>query len=200
MVDWITDLWEITWFRVLIYATVTAVATGLGAIPFFFVRRMPDRVIGWAGALASGIMLAASFGLLQEGVDYSKGRVLLGLLAGLLLIWLGQRFLAGDEDIEEKIGQFKESGGLKAILIVGVMTLHSFAEGVGVGVSWASRSFARCSNACARACLFVYRRKKSRARPASKTVLYPKNCFMKDRLRMMSRGVASSVSPGSANR
>lgn len=57
-------------FRVFLYAMVTAVATGLGALPFFFVKEMPKKWLGWSGGVASGIMLAASFRLINEGISY----------------------------------------------------------------------------------------------------------------------------------
>jgi ZIP family zinc transporter len=54
---------------VFVAGLVTALATGLGALPFFFFEEVPDR---WNVALwgfASGIMLSASlFGLVEEGL------------------------------------------------------------------------------------------------------------------------------------
>ena len=40
------------WLWVLIYASLTAVATGLGALPFVFARRFPTVVLGLATAVA----------------------------------------------------------------------------------------------------------------------------------------------------
>jgi hypothetical protein len=47
---------------VFVAALATALATGLGAIPFAFVREMSARVIAQANAIAAGLMLGASFG------------------------------------------------------------------------------------------------------------------------------------------
>ena len=123
-----------TILRVFIYAMITALSTGLGALPFFGTRRIPRRVLGWAGGLASGIMGAASFNLIYEGLNYSAGRTILGMVLGLIFIYFSQTRLSGDEEIE--VGALKGADAKKALLIVGVMTLHSFAEGVGVGVSF----------------------------------------------------------------
>lgn len=121
-------------FRVFLYALITAVATGLGAIPFFFVKEMPKKWLGWAGGVATGIMLAASFRLINEGIQYDLYKTLAGVLIGLLFIVFSQKWLARHDDMS--VGDLEGASAVKAMLIVGVMTLHSFAEGVGVGVSF----------------------------------------------------------------
>jgi zinc transporter ZupT len=120
---------------VFILALLTAVATGLGALPFLFVKDLTRRWLGISNALASGLMLAASFGLIYEGVAYGLWRALLGVVLGLGFIVLTRTLIRR----EEHPVVFAQMGGLdasKALLIVGVMTLHSFAEGVGIGVSF----------------------------------------------------------------
>ena len=119
---------------VLLYSSITAVATGLGAVPFFFFREIPKVWLGRAGGLAAGIMAAASFNLIFEGLDHSMPRVVAGVLLGTFLIWLAQTRLSGREELD--VGALSGADALKALLIVGVMTAHSFAEGVGVGVSF----------------------------------------------------------------
>ena len=121
--------------QVLLLALLTAVATGLGALPFLFVKDLTRGWLGASNALASGLMLAASFGLVYEGAVYGLGRTLLGVVLGLGFIVLTRALLQHDEHP----AVFASMGGLnarKALLIVGVMTLHSFTEGVGVGVSF----------------------------------------------------------------
>jgi zinc transporter ZupT len=119
---------------VFIYAMITAVATGLGAIPFFFGRKLSRRLLGYAGAFAAGIMGAASFNLIYEGIAYGMPRTVLGILIGLLFIYLSQVRLNHGNEVS--VGDLRGADAKKALLIVGVMTLHSFAEGVGVGVSF----------------------------------------------------------------
>ncbi len=119
---------------VFYYAAITAVATGLGAVPFFFIRRVPKVWLGRAGALAAGIMAAASFNLIFEGLAYGMPRVVVGIVVGTALIWLAQNRLSDREELDA--GALSGADALKALLIVGVMTAHSFAEGVGVGVSF----------------------------------------------------------------
>jgi ZIP family zinc transporter len=90
--------------------------------------------LGVSNAAAAGLMLAASFSLIVEGVAYSPTRTIAGMLAGVLFIALCHRLLEGRRDLQ--VGALRGADALKAIMIVGIMTLHSFAEGIGVGVSF----------------------------------------------------------------
>lgn len=121
---------------VFLYALVTALATGLGALPLLALRKVPERWMGLANGAAAGLMLAASFQLVREGLAYSMPRTVLGMTAGLLAIVLAQRWL--DRDHEVSVAELDGASARKALLILGVMTAHSFAEGIGVGVSFGS--------------------------------------------------------------
>src|SRR5918998_5049526 len=121
--------------QVFLLALLTAVATGIGALPFLFIKGLTRRWLGVSNALASGLMLAASFGLIYEGIAYGLWRALLEVVLGLGFIVLTHTLIQH----EEHPVVFAQMGGLdarKALLIVGVMTLHSFTEGVGIGVSF----------------------------------------------------------------
>ena len=120
---------------VLLYASATAVATGLGAVPFAFVRTVSDRVVAYANALAAGLMLGASFGLVAEGTGYGRPQTVLGALLGVAFILVTQRFLHRDEE-ELVFEAVRGEGGRQMLLMVIVMTVHSFSEGVAVGVSF----------------------------------------------------------------
>jgi len=125
---------EVNLWTVLLVALVTALATGLGALPFLFVKSVSERTVSLANAAAAGLMLAACHGLIAEGIELSPGRTLIGVLLGLGGIILGQRFV--DESQAPTVGRLEGLDARKALLIIGVMTAHSFAEGVGVGVSF----------------------------------------------------------------
>lgn len=113
-----------------------AVATGLGAVPFFFVQLEP-RWGGICNGVASGVMLAASFDLIQEGQKYGGGSwVVIGILSGGLFILLSQQFVHNNFG-EVSMLDVKGADVPKMILVVSIMTLHSFGEGSGVGVSFA---------------------------------------------------------------
>ncbi|KAI4374251.1 hypothetical protein MLD38_012264 [Melastoma candidum] len=120
---------------VALFTLAMAAATGLGAVPFFFVELDPQ----WAGlcnGMAAGVMLAASFDLVQEGQEHGAGTwVVIGILCGGIFIWLCKQFL--EQYGEVSMLDIKGADGRKVILIIGIMTLHSFGEGSGVGVSFA---------------------------------------------------------------
>jgi len=117
-------------------AAVTALATGIGALPFLFIRgrRVPRRWLGGSNAVASGFMLAASVGLLWQGFSLGPGRLALGALAGCVFIWVFRRLIGENEG--RQIARLAGGDATKALVIVAVMTVHSAAEGIGVGVSY----------------------------------------------------------------
>lgn len=113
-----------------------AAATGLGAVPFFFVELDPQWE-GLCNGMAAGVMLAASFDLVQEGQEHGGGNwVVIGILAGGVFILLCKKFL--EQYGEVSMLDIKGADANKVILVIGIMTLHSFGEGSGVGVSFAS--------------------------------------------------------------
>ena len=125
---------DVNVWTVALAAAVTAVATGLGAVPFFFLKALDRKWLGIGNGIASGLMLGASFGLIIEGMSYSWWRMVAGILVGVAFITLTHRYLENHDELE--VGELQGASALKALMIVGVMTLHSFAEGVGVGVSY----------------------------------------------------------------
>ena len=126
----------------VIAATITMLATGLGALPFVFVRRFPDNLarLGWS--FAGGIMLSASvFNLIIPGVTQGGiPPVALGVLTGTVLFGLASMYLSRHEHDERgiPIPTPKVQGGARVTLILGTMFLHSFPEGLAIGVAYGS--------------------------------------------------------------
>lgn len=118
---------------VFLYALITALATGLGALPFAFLASVSTKVVAYANALAAGLMLGASFGLVSAGTEYGSVQTVSGGFLGVVFILATQRWLSG-RDVE--FGGIRGVGARQMILILVVMTVHSFSEGVAVGVSF----------------------------------------------------------------
>jgi zinc transporter, ZIP family len=119
---------------VFVASLVTALATGLGALPFLFWGHPSRTWLGLANGLAAGFMVGASIGLLREAWGFGALRTLSGLLAGALFIAIAARAL--DAEPGHHFAGFEGAAAKSMLLIVGVMTVHSFTEGVGVGVAF----------------------------------------------------------------
>jgi zinc transporter ZupT len=125
---------DVNAFTVAAAALLTALACGLGALPFGFgAERMRGR-LGAADAAAAGAMLAATVVLVYEGWGRGSPRLLAGVLLGVAFIAVTQRVLAGREELH--IGGLRGADARTAVTIIAVMTVHSVAEGVGIGVSF----------------------------------------------------------------
>jgi zinc transporter ZupT len=137
------------------YSWMTAVCTGLGALPFFMIDDVNDFWLGTCNALAGGMMIAASFILIYEGawdgINSSSDSVnihgdlrmtifklLLGFLFGIGFIRFCRKRLEQYEDL--KMGNIDGLEAQKVLLVVGVMTIHSLSEGVGIGVAFSGRA------------------------------------------------------------
>ncbi len=123
-------------FQVFLYALLTAIATGLGALPFFFIKNISDSFLGKSNAVAAGLMLSASYNLIFEGYKENEWMTVAGMLAGVILVLSANRWLEGKSTpgLKDVVGGKKK----QMLLFLGIMTVHSFAEGVSVGVSFAN--------------------------------------------------------------
>jgi zinc transporter, ZIP family len=118
---------------VFFVALVTALATGLGPLPLLLGRRI-EGLLGLGTAVAAGFMAGASVGLFWEGLDSSAGKTFVGAVFGVAFIVVTRGLLGHHRDVQ--FGALRGADALGALMIVGVMTVHSFTEGVGVGVSF----------------------------------------------------------------
>jgi len=112
--------------------------TGLGVLPFIFIRDMNHRFMGLANAMAAGLMLGASLGLLLEGGKHNSNFALLGLMMGVGLVGYVHRKLNRYDNLTFQ--DVAAGDAAKMLLILSVMTAHSFAEGIGVGMSYGGGS------------------------------------------------------------
>lgn len=95
-------------------------------------------------AIAAGMMMAASYSLVMEGITFTEIedsssispllRTAIGSFLGLLFILSTKSFLEKHEEL--KVAGLAGADARKVLLIIFVMTLHSFSEGIGIGVSF----------------------------------------------------------------
>jgi ZIP family zinc transporter len=116
-------------------ALIAMSATGLGAVPFFFLPKLSDTWSRWGYALASGVMLSASvFDLLMPAVDRGGfGAALVGFGLGTL-VFLGSEWWLSDRDVEFQ--QLRGASARRVLLILVTLFIHSFPEGVAIGVGY----------------------------------------------------------------
>lgn len=119
-------VWSFSW--------ITAISTGLGALPLYFTKEMSSYRLHLSNAFAGGMMIAASLNLLEEGYERSAKGVVVGATIGLAFMKIAKRFLG---DFEYRIEDIDGASVRRMILVIFVMTVHSFSEGIAIGVSFA---------------------------------------------------------------
>jgi zinc transporter, ZIP family len=114
----------------------TALATGLGAIPVFFLGERAAALTPFLLGLAAGVMAIASvFGLLIPGAEEgSTGEIVGGLLVGAVLLGVARRRLRPEAMFMGRRGP----GTRTSALVFGVLFVHSLPEGFAVGTAYAS--------------------------------------------------------------
>ncbi|MDD2430964.1 MAG: ZIP family metal transporter [Firmicutes bacterium] len=114
-------------------------ATGVGALPIVFLKKVSHKLRDILLAFAAGVMVAASaFNLiipaLEEGSIY---QVLLGVLFGALILGIFERYTP-NIDYERFFGSTDKTVARRAILLIAALALHNIPEGLAVGVGFAS--------------------------------------------------------------
>ncbi|HEY2334141.1 MAG TPA: ZIP family metal transporter [Solirubrobacterales bacterium] len=120
----------------LLAASGTALATGLGAIPVFLLGSQAKRLTPFLLGFAAGVMgVAAIAGLLipaaQEG---SAAEVLAGFAIGVCFLVLVRRHRRPDAGFMGRTGPGTRTSGLVFL----VLFVHSLPEGFAIGTAFAS--------------------------------------------------------------
>ncbi|WNF25213.1 ZIP family metal transporter [Mesobacillus jeotgali] len=114
---------------------ISAMATGLGAIPVLFLNNVSSRLKSLLLGYASGIMMAATtFSLIPEAMKASNIWVLsFGMLLGTFIL----NFInSKTEDLDTSDLKFLSGVDRKTLVIITAITLHNLPEGLSVGVSY----------------------------------------------------------------
>jgi zinc transporter, ZIP family len=153
----------------LIAATVTGLATGLGALPFLFIRELPRRAYDGILGLGAGLMLAAAtLGLLAEalagvrggdGLDVGKLAVVgTGFVVGVLLAAAMDRLIphrharghhqhlghAPGHDHHDRHDHLdRPAEAWRGYASTGALTIHRVPEGLAIGAGFAAAEHAR---------------------------------------------------------
>lgn len=124
---------------VFVAGLIAAIGTSLGAVPLFWVDDIGDRLDVGMWGFAGGLMASASvFGLLYEAWKDGSSWLLVGggIVSGVILVVAAHQLI-------DRIGtDFKPkeiaTGDFRTIVnIVFVLFVHSFPEGIAIGVSFA---------------------------------------------------------------
>jgi ZIP family zinc transporter len=121
----------------IVAATITVLANGLGALPFVFVRDFPARIARFGWAVAGGLMLSASvFNLILPGVaDGGFNVVAIGIFLGAAVMLLTSFWLDDHDFVVEGLS---EDGSRRIIMVIATLFIHSFPEGLAIGVAFGS--------------------------------------------------------------
>src|SRR5262249_12929552 len=113
---------------------ISALATGLGAIPVHFVKNNSHVVRAMSSAIAAGMMISASvFSLAQEGIalktkfPLAPYIVILGLLLGAAFFRSTEKNLS---NVNLKGNQLAKGLTKRSVLIFIAMFIHSIPEGI----------------------------------------------------------------------
>jgi ZIP family zinc transporter len=156
----------------MLAATLTGLATGLGALPFLFVRELPRRVYDGILGLGAGLMLAAAtLGLLAEaladvrqvipgghGTTLNASHLLLvvagfsvgvGIAAAMDRLIPHRHARGHHQHLGHEPGHDhhdRESGHTdprRGYTIIGALTIHRVPEGLAIGAGFAAVEHAR---------------------------------------------------------
>jgi ZIP family zinc transporter len=124
-------------WHVFVVALITDLATGLGALPFFFFRTIGKRWQGISYSIASGMMISAAvFSLAEQGLSRGGAwEIVLGMLAGSAFYWGASRFI---KQKNWTLGELSAKDSKQAVLVLGAMFIHSIPEGIAIGVGYAT--------------------------------------------------------------
>ncbi|MDT8435585.1 MAG: hypothetical protein RRA92_02405 [Gemmatimonadota bacterium] len=117
---------------VLTLATVAALSAPLGVLPLWRRTAVPATWIGWANALAAGLMLGTAYVIAEAALHERPGKLAGGALLGILYIFLTHR-ASGIEDLD--LNRLEGVDPLYGFRMLFVSGLHGATEGLAIGVA-----------------------------------------------------------------
>ena len=138
-----------THFNLIYWTALTgilsALATGLGAIPVHFLNNNSKAIRAFSCAVAAGMMTSASvFSLVQQGIALKSKFplapfiVIAGLLLGAAFFHYSEKNFANPNFHQQYL---RYGFSKKSLLIFITMFIHSIPEGIAIGVAFATGNF-----------------------------------------------------------
>jgi len=123
--------------QLLIGSFLSAMATGVGALPILFFKSVSHRWRDILLAFTAGIMVAAStFSLIPQALQSAPFIIVcLGVLTGTLMLTVLESIVPHIDLEHTRINISMDS---QSLLILSAITLHNIPEGLSVGVSYSS--------------------------------------------------------------
>ena len=129
-------------FWTALTGTLSALATGLGAIPVHFLKTESKHLRAFSSSIAAGMMISASvFSLAQEGIALETKMpiapyiVIVGLLLGAAFFRFTEKFV---ENVHDNNPHVNKKITKRGWLIFIAMFIHSIPEGIAIGVAFAT--------------------------------------------------------------
>lgn len=127
----------------IIGSLLAGIATGIGALPIIFTKKISDRVIDILLGFSAGVMLAATaFSLILPAIEFGGGGtrgillVALGIIMGAIFLDLVDKF---SPHLHTVLGNEGHKSTLSRVwLFVIAIAIHNFPEGLAVGVGFGS--------------------------------------------------------------
>lgn len=115
---------------------LAGLATGIGALLVFLVRRVSDRFLDASLGFAAGVMLAAtSFSLLVPAIEIGGiWKTVIGIILGTVFLIYAERFTPHMHHVTGIKGPSSQLN--KLWLFILAITIHNFPEGIAVGVGF----------------------------------------------------------------
>lgn len=128
---------QATLLDTIIASAITVLSNGLGGLPFVFMKDFPKTLarLGWAAS--GGLMLSASvFNLIYPGInDGGIIPVAIGITLGALLMAVTSLWL---DNHNFQLEGLSDAGSKRIILVLATLFIHSFPEGIAIGVAYGS--------------------------------------------------------------
>jgi len=128
---------EIVWLG-SVASLVAGLASGAGALPVLFTKKVSDRLLDVMLGFSAGVMLAATFfSLIIPAIDLSGVWVaVFGVILGAVTLHLVDRLIP---HFHPALGAEGPPSRLSRVWLFALaITIHNFPEGLAVGVSFGS--------------------------------------------------------------